>query len=69
MISGSYYTVNVLFDPSFLTCDCSVFVENRGYIMYKYNILMFVWNRDLSHLMFYLKQTLKIHDILSIDNE
>ena len=39
-------------NPSKCTCKSPVFVENGRFLMYKYNIHIFAYHRDLLHLKF-----------------
>ena len=64
MMSSSNSTVNALMQV-IIICKSSVFAENCRYLMYKYNIPIFVWHRDLSHLMFLFEANIKSTQYLS----
>ena len=50
MINSKNSTIRELI-AHFLTIDSTVFAENCGYLMYKYDISVFVWNGSLYDVM------------------
>ena len=61
VINSKNRTVATLIN-TFLTCESSVFAENYRYLMYKYNIPMIMWRRDLKTLLSYISNSVIIND-------